>query len=54
MIFIPPKDTEHCIMNFFFFFTGKNLGQVEVIKDVNMTSECQIAYGRDKNGNILF
>ena len=45
MIFIPPKDTEHCIMNFFDTKTGENLGQVEDIEEVNMTSEYQIDYG---------
>ena len=53
MIFIPPKDTEHCVMNFFDTETDENLGQVEDIEEVNMTSECQIDYGRDKHGNIL-
>ena len=53
MIFIPPKDTEHCVMNFFDIETGENLGQVEDIKEVNMTSGCQIDYARDKYGNIL-
>ena len=53
MIFIPPKDTEYCVMNFFDAGTGENLGQVEDIEEVNMTSEYQIDYGRDKHGNIL-
>ena len=53
MIFIPPKDTEHCAMNFFDTKTGENLGQVEDIEEVNMTSGCQIDYARDKHGNIL-
>ena len=53
MIFIPLKDTEHCIINFFDTKTGENLGQVEDIEEVNMTSECQIDYTGDKHGNIL-
>ena len=53
MIFIPPKDSEHCIINFFDTKTGENLGQVEDIEKVNMTSVCQIDYARDKHGNIL-
>ena len=52
MIFIPPKDSEHCIINFFDTKTGENLGQVEDIKEVNMTSGCQIDYARDKHGNM--
>ena len=40
-------------MNFFNTETGENLGQVENIKEVNMTSECQIDYARDKHGNAL-
>ena len=42
MIFIPPKDTEHCIMNFFDTKIGENLGQVEDIEEVsieNVTEE---------------
>ena len=53
MIFIPPKDSEHCIIDFFDTKTGGNLGQVEDIEEVNMTSGCQIDYARDKHGNIL-
>lgn len=53
MIFIPLKDSKHCIINFFDTKTGENLGQVEDIEEVNMTSGCQIDYARDKHGNIL-
>ena len=53
MIFIPPKDSEHCITNFFDTETCENLGQVKDIKEVNITSKCQIDYGRYKHGNIL-
>ena len=53
MIFIPPKDIEHCAMNFFDTKTGENLGQIEEIKEVNMASERQIDYRREKHGNIL-
>ena len=42
MIFIPPKDIEPCVMNLFDTETDENLGQVEDIEEVNMTSECQI------------
>ena len=34
-------------MNFFDTETDENLGQLEDIEEVNMTSECQIDYGRD-------
>ena len=42
MIFIPPKDSEHCIINFFDTKTGENLGHVEDIEEVNMkkNSKC--------------
>ena len=40
-------------MNFFDTETGENLGQIEEIKEVNMASECQIDYRREKHGNIL-
>lgn len=40
-------------MNFFDMETGENLGQIEEIKEVNMTSKCQIDYARDKHGNAL-
>ena len=53
MIFIPLKDSKHCIINFFDTKTGENLGQVEDIEEVNMTSGCQIDYARDMHGNIL-
>ena len=53
MIFIPLKDTEHCIINFFDTKTGENLGQVEDIEEVNMTTESETEYERDKHGKVL-
>ena len=53
MIFIPPKDTEHCIMNCFDTKTGENLGQIEDIKEVNITTESETEYERDKHGKVL-
>ena len=53
MIFIPPKDKEHCVMNFFDTETGENLGQIEDIKEVNITTESETEYERDKHGKVL-
>ncbi len=39
-------------MNAFDTDTGENLGQIEDIKEVNMTSECKMNYARDKHNNI--
>lgn len=53
MIYIPPKDTEHCVMNVFNTDTRVNLGQIENIKEVNMTSEWKTGYTRDKQDNVV-
>lgn len=48
MIFIPPKDKEHCVMNFFDTETGENLGQIENIKEISMShfSETEEEYNK--------
>lgn len=52
VIYIPPKDTEHCVMNMFNAETGENLGQIENIKEVNMVSKNKMKHERDKHGEI--
>ena len=51
MICIPPKNTERCVMNLFNTETGENLGQIENIQEVNITSEFKTDYARDKDNN---
>lgn len=53
MIYIPPKDTEHCVMNVFNTDTRVNLGQIENIKEVNMTSESKTDYARDEHEKVV-
>lgn len=53
MIYIPPKDTEHCVMNVFNTDTKENLGQIEDIKEVNIASERKTDYQRDKQDNVV-
>ena len=50
MIFIPPKDTEHCIMNF--FDTETDIGQIENIKEISMTHFSEIEEEHNKHGDI--
>ena len=52
MIFIPPKDSEHCIINFFDTKTGENLGHVEDIEEVNMTHFSETEEEHNKHGDI--
>ena len=52
MIFIPPKDTEHCAMNFFDTETGENLGQVENIKEISMSHFSETEEEHNKHGDI--
>ena len=52
VIYIPLKDTEHCIMNIFNTETGENLGQIGNIKEVNMVSKDKMKYERGKHGEI--
>ena len=52
MIFIPPKDTEHCVMNFFDTETGENLGQVENIKEISMSHFSETEEEHNKHGDI--
>ena len=40
-------------MNFFDTETGENLGQIEDIKEVNITTESETEYERDKHGKVL-
>lgn len=40
-------------MNFFDTETGKNFGQIEDIKEVNITTESETEYERDKHGKVL-
>ena len=53
MIFIPQKDTEYCVMNVFNTKTEENLGQIENVRDVSMTSEWKTDYTRDKQDNVV-
>lgn len=52
MIFIPSKDKGHCVMNFFDTETGGNLGQIEDIKEINITHSCEKEEECDKHGTI--
>ena len=52
MIFIPPKDTEHCVMSFFNTDTGENLGQIKDIKEISMSHSCETEEGHNKHGDI--
>ena len=52
MIFIPPKDSEHCVMNFFDTETGENLGQIEDIKEISMTHFSETEEEHNKHGDI--
>ena len=52
MIFIPPKDTEHCIMNFFDTETGENLAKIEDIKEISMTHFSETEEEHNKHGDI--
>ena len=52
MIFIPPKDTEHCVMNFFNTDTGENLGQIKDIKEISMSHSCETEEEHNKHGDI--
>lgn len=40
-------------MNVFDTYTGENLGQIDGIEDVNVTSEIKTDYARDKNENKI-
>ena len=53
MIYIPPKDIDNCVMNIFDTKTGENLGQIENIKEVNMTSETKTDYARDEHEKVV-
>lgn len=52
VIYIPPKNTEYCVMNVFNIETGENLGQIENIKEVNMVSKNKMKYERGKHSEI--
>lgn len=52
MIFIPPKDKEHCVMNFFDTETGENLGQIENIKEISMSHFSETEEEHNKHGDI--
>ena len=52
VIFIPPKDTEHCVMNFFDTETGENLGQIENIKEISMSHFSETEEEHNKHGDI--
>ena len=52
MICIPPKDSEFPVMNIFNAYTGENLGQIENIKEANMTVESETEYQRDEHSKV--
>ena len=52
MICIPPKDSEFPVMNIFNAYTGENLGEIENIKEANMTVESETEYQRNEHGKV--
>ena len=52
MICIPPKDSEFPVMNIFNAYTRENLGQIENIKEANMTVESETEYQRDEHNKV--
>ena len=51
-MFIPPKDKEHCVMNFFDTETGETLGQIEDIKEISMSHFSETEEEHNKHGDI--
>lgn len=53
VIFIPPKDTEHCVMNVLNTYTEEKLGQIDNIQNVDITVNRDMSYARDELGRNL-
>ena len=53
VIFIPPKDSEHYVVNVLNTYTEEKLGQIDNIQNVDITVNRDMSYARDELGRKL-